>query len=147
MKVTEMAHTDMDALLDEGLRTAIYFLEKNGEFFPFGVTMSPDGKVNHAQGYTGDEQPPSQQVIDHLLAGMKQGAAKGDYRATALVCDTRVSTPGGPVQDAVSVTIEHHSEEPVTCYLPYTSNKGKFDFGELFAGWAERCVFASKQST
>ena len=136
-----MAHPDMDALLDEALNTASYFLEKNGEFFPFGVTMSPNGKINHVEGYTGDEQPPSQEVIDLLLAGMKQGAGKGDYRATALVCDVRVSTPGGPVQDAISVTIEHHTEEPVTCYLPYISTSGKFNFGDLFTERAERRVF------
>ncbi len=71
-----MAHPDMDALLDESLRAAIYFLEKNGEFFPFGVNMSADGKIRHAQGYTGDEHPPSQEVIDILLMGLKQGRMK-----------------------------------------------------------------------
>ncbi len=38
-----MAHPDVDALLDESLTTAVYFLEKNGEFFPFAITMSSSG--------------------------------------------------------------------------------------------------------
>jgi hypothetical protein len=136
-----MAHPDMDTLLDEALRVAVYFLEKNGEFFPFGVTMTRGGKIAHAQGYTGDEQPPSQLVIDLLLHGMRQGASNGDYRAVTLVSDVRVSVPGGPAQDAVSVMVEHLTEEPVTCYLPYTVTNSKFDFGELFAERAERRVF------
>ncbi|NUQ62471.1 MAG: hypothetical protein HUU20_08280 [Pirellulales bacterium] len=70
----------MDALLDEGLRAAIYFLEKNGEFFPFGVTMSPSCEIIHTQGWTGDEHPPSQEVIDVLLHGFAAGAERGEYK-------------------------------------------------------------------
>jgi hypothetical protein len=136
-----MAHPDMDALLDESLQVAIHFLEKNGEFFPFGVTMSRAGEIAHTQGWTGDECPPSQELIDLLLRGFVSGAARGDYKATALIYDVRISLDGDTKTDAIIVTIEHVDDEPVTCFLPYVKNRDAFEFGELVAERAERRVF------
>ena len=136
-----MAHPDMDTLLDEGLQTAIHFLANNGEFFPFGVTMAPDGTVAHVQGYTGDDCPPSQELIDLLLRGFKSGAASGDYISTALISDVRISLDGVTKSDAISVTVEHTDDQPVTCFLPYTKSNGTFEFGEIVAERAERSVF------
>jgi hypothetical protein len=131
----------MDALLDEGLQTAIYFLEKNGEFFPFGIAMKPDGSIAHVQGYTGDECPPSQEVIDLLLRGFKTGATSGDYKSTALISDVRISLDGDTKSDAICVTVEHADDQPVTCFLPYTNANGAFEFGEIIAEHADRRVF------
>ena len=136
-----MAHPDMDALLDEGLQVAVHFLETNGEFFPFGVTMARDGSVAHTQGYTGEEQPPSQEVIDLLLRGFQTGASSGDYKSTALIYDVRVSLDGKTKTDAINVTVEHRDDQPVTCLLPYTKTESGFEFGELIAQRADGNVF------
>ena len=136
-----MAHPDMDTLLDEGLRAAIYFLQKNGEFFPFGVTMSPSCRITHVQGWTGDEHPLSKEVIDVLLRGFTAGAERGEYKATALICDVRVSLDAETTTDAISVGIEHLDDEPVTCLLPYSKNGESFEFGELVAERGDRRVF------
>ena len=139
-----MAHPDMDLLLDEAIRAAIYFLEKNGEFFPFAITMSQSGEITHVQGYVGEEHPPSQDVIDLLQDGLKQRGANGELRATALISDVRVSLPDGGAQDAVSVTVEHQDDEPVTGYLPYTKDGEGFGYGDLFAERAPRLVFPAQ---
>ncbi len=136
-----MAHPDMDTLLDEGLQVAIHFLEKYGEFFPFGVTMASDGRIAHTQGYTEDERPPSQEVIDLLLRGFQSGAASGDYKSTALISDVRVSLDGTAKTDAISVTVEHREDQPVTCLLPYTKTDAGYEFGELIAQRADSNVF------
>ncbi|HEV2969487.1 MAG TPA: hypothetical protein VGY55_05805 [Pirellulales bacterium] len=137
-----MAHPDMDELLNEALDAAEQFLEKIGEFFPFVVTMSPEGEISHAQEYLGEEPPAAEETVDVLIDGLKQAAAKGTYKATALVSDAHLPSPDGKFQDAVSVLLEHQSEPPVTCYLPYKHVKGKFEFGEVFAKRADRRVFA-----
>ena len=137
-----MAHPDMDSMLDEALRVAVHFLEKNGEFFPFGVTMAPDGTINHTQGYTGDECPPSQEVIDLLLRGFQASAAAGACKSTALISDVRISLDGKTKSDAISVAIEHVGEQPVTCFLPYQKSNGGFDFGEIVAERTERQIFS-----
>jgi len=136
-----MAHPDMDALLDEGLQIAIHFLEKNGEFYPFGVTMAPDGSIAHTQGYTGDENPPSQELIELLLRGFQSGATSGDYRATALISDVRVSLNGTTKTEAICVTVEHQEDPPVTCLLPYAKTDAGYEFGELIAQRADSNVF------
>ena len=136
-----MAHPDMNALLDESIRLAVLFLEKNGEFFPFGVTMAPDGTVSHMQGYAGDDQPPSQELIDLLLYGLQTGASSGDYKSTSLIYDVRVSLDGETKTDAISVTLEHRDEHPVTCLVPYTKTTSDIELGEIIAQRADRNVF------
>ena len=136
-----MAHPDMDALLNEGLQTAIHFLEKSGEFFPFGVSMTADGEISHNQGWAGDERPPSQELIDLLLRGFAERAEHGEIKATALIYDVVVSLDGTTKSDAISITVEHAAADPVTCFLPYWKNSDAFEFGELVAEGAERRVF------
>ena len=42
-------------------------------------------------------------------------------------------SPDGKYQEAVCVMLEHKSEPPVICYLPFNHGKGKVDYGEIFA--------------
>jgi hypothetical protein len=136
-----MAHPDMDDLLNEALHAAEDFLEKVGEFFPFVVTMSPDGEISHEQEYLGEEPPPADETVDVLIDGLKQAAAKGRYKATAVVSHAHVPSPDGQFQEAIGVALEHRNDPPVVCYLPFKQSKGRFDFGEVFAKRGERKIF------
>jgi hypothetical protein len=136
-----MAHPDMDDLLNEALHAAEEFLEKIGEFFPFVVTMAPSGEISHAQEHLGEEPPAADETIDVLVDGLKQAAAKGKYKATAVVSHAHMPSPDGKYQEAIGVTLEHRAEPPVICYLPFKQTKGKFDYGEIFAKRGERRVF------
>jgi hypothetical protein len=137
-----MAHPDLDELLNEALDAAEQFLDKIGEFFPFVVTMSPDGEISHAQEHLGEDPPAADETIEVLLDGLKKAAAKGKYKATALVSDAH-HTPSrdGKYNDAISVALEHRTEPPVNCFLPYKHVKGKFEYGEVFAKRGDRRVF------
>ncbi|HEY2148011.1 MAG TPA: hypothetical protein VGH32_08745 [Pirellulales bacterium] len=136
-----MAHPDMDELLNEALHAAEEFLEKVGEFFPFVVTMSPDGEISHGQEHLGEEPPAADKTIDVLVDGLKQAAAKGRYKATAIVSHAHIPSPDGQFHEAISVALEHRNDPPVICYLPFKQTKGRFDFGEVFAKRGERKVF------
>jgi hypothetical protein len=137
-----MAHPDLDELLNEALDAAEQFLDKIGEFFPFVVTMSPDGEISHAQEHLGEDPPEPDETIDVLLAGLTKAAAKGRYKATALVSDAHdMPSPDGKYKDAISVWLEHRTEPPVNCYLPYKHINGKFEYGEVFAKRGDRRVF------
>jgi hypothetical protein len=137
----EMAHPDMDELLNEAFHAAEEFLEKIGEFFPFVVTMAPSGEVSHAQEHLGEEPPAADETIDVLVEGLKNAAAKGKYKATAVVSHAHIASPDGKYQEAISATLEHRTEPPVICYLPFKQTKGKIDYGEIFAKRGERRVF------
>jgi len=136
---------DLDPLLDEALQAACHLLEKNGEFFPFGVVLRSDGETRHVQGWTASEQPPPAEVIDLLLRGFRNGAASREYRATALVRDVRVKDQHQDLTtDAISVTLEHEDGTSINCYLPYTrSDAGALTYGEVFAHPTESNVFAT----
>jgi hypothetical protein len=140
--------TDLDPLLDETLQAACHLLEKNGEFFPFGVVLRSDGERRHVQGWTSSEQPTPTEVIDLLLRDFRTGAASREYRATALVRDVRVTDKHQDVTtDAISVTLEHEDGTSINCYLPYSkSDQSAFTFGEVFAHPTEGTVFATDVS-
>lgn len=118
-------------------------LSQHGEFFPFGATMDPQGNTAVVAGHTGDEQPPSQEVIDLLVSGFRDQAAKGEVKAVGVCLDVRI-TPSGTSgkTDAICARLEHSTGEAVEVYLPY--KKGMFariKYGDLFAGPGETVVF------
>ena len=136
-----MNRDDLDPLLNEALQVACHLLEKNGDFFPFGVVLRSDGGRRHVQGWTGDEQPEPQRVIALLLRGFRKGVESGDYRATALVKDVRVrDAQDGVTKDAVCVTLEHIEGTCINCYLPYAKVGGGYSYGEVFADPGEPAV-------
>lgn len=77
-----------------------------------------------------------------LLRGFQSGASAGDYKSTALVSNVLVSLSGATKTDAISVTVEHHEDQPVICLMPYTKTSSELEFGELIAQRADNNVFS-----
>ena len=109
-------------------------LSKHGEFYPFGSAMSTDGEIEAHAAYDGDEQPPSQQLIDLLTQGFRQQARSGKIRAAAICCDVRTIPPGRSEKtDAICVSAEHQNGEAADVYLPYKKGWfGKISYGVIF---------------
>lgn len=126
---------DLDGMLGVALDAAQTFLTKNGEFYPFGLTIDRDGETSLAAGYTGDEHPDSQSVLDALAAGFLHN--RDGYRAVASVADVRAN--GG---DAVRVEAEHRDGGPaITLLMPYVRKglvKKSVNYGQPSASQAER---------
>jgi hypothetical protein len=136
------ARDDLDLLLDPLLRFAQDQLRKHGEFLPFRNVMRTDGEVRLVAGYTGSERPPSQDVIDTMVAGMRSRAAALEIRAAGICYDVRIRAEDGKPTDAVAVSLEHRAGDTVQLFMPYS--KGRFTglrFGELKAGPGERRIF------
>ena len=83
---------------------------------------------------TGDEHPPSQELIELLTQAYVQQAGEGSLRAAAICADSRVVPPGkSDKTDAIAVALEHQSGEAVSVFLPYRKGwLGKVRYGELF---------------
>ncbi|MBI2190810.1 MAG: hypothetical protein HYU36_02350 [Planctomycetes bacterium] len=143
-----MAHPDLDELLNALYSFAQEMLAKHGEFHPFGVSLSRDGEMALEQGYTGDEHPPSEQMIDTLVGGLRAMAGKQEIRAAGICLDVRVTPPGTTEKsDAICARLEHENGEAVEVYLPYRKGWfGKIKYGEIFAGRGESKVFAGQDS-
>jgi hypothetical protein len=144
-----MAHPDLEELLNFLVPFAQQMLAKHGEFFPFAATMGVDGKIAPAAAHTGSEQPPSQEVIDLLLAGFRRQAARGEIRAAGLCVDVRTVPPGETEKvDAICTRLEHREGDAVHVFLPYRKGwLGRVKYGELFAGRGERVVFAGEHNS
>lgn len=83
----------MDALLDTIIRFAQEMLAKHGGFLPFAAAVTDTGAVEMVGGYTGEEHPPSQAIIDLLYQGLiKQPVVRSELRAFASTLDCRSAT-------------------------------------------------------
>jgi len=134
---------DCEALMNAVLPFGKQMLTRSREIFPFGGTMSVSGEVAQVAGWSGNERPPSRQIIALLNGGFRDGAALGKYRATALVYDIRVVPPGGTEkQHAIAVNLDHRDGYSVVVVFPYTfSDAGALELGSPFAKAGDAVIF------
>ncbi len=139
MTPKEECETLMNALVP----LAEQLLSKYREFYPFGGTMSVDGKIELGASHTGDEHPNSQSLIELLEQGFRDGAKRHLYKATAIIVDVRTIPPGKKERwDAVEVRLDHASGYSVKVVFPYAfSRDGKLEFAPSFAARGERRIF------
>jgi hypothetical protein len=130
---------DLDNLWSSGMELATSLLEKNGEFFPFGMTMDLDGQIAIMGADPGlGEQPPSMKVLEFLYdvaAGTREG-----YRAVAFMADMRVNGA-----DAIGAELEHRDGGPaLLVYLPYAKKglvKKSYSYGQMGVSSGTRRVW------
>jgi hypothetical protein len=117
----------LDELFDVAVSSAFALLEKNGEFFPLGASIAPDGTVGQLAVFDGDEHPESQTVINGLTQAFGQQAAEGAILASAISFDARVRSPEtGEAVDAI-ITRIRAKEYARDIAVPYTlRTKGLF---------------------
>jgi hypothetical protein len=132
----------MDALLDPLIRFAQEMLAKRGEFYPVAAAMTSAGAVEMIGGAVeGEEHPLSKAVIDALYEGLAEGASGGSIRGLGVCFDVRLSE--GDTTDAIQVSLEHTSADPVNVFLPYERQRLQgVKYGELFATPGERRIFS-----
>lgn len=138
-----MTGHDLNVVLDDALKTAIYFLEKSGEFYPFAVVKTHQCEIHHVQIWPEDEKPPSDQVIALLHSQLSKRAMNGDYMVTVITANICLADKErGNVTDAIRAEIESNDAPPVTCYLPYSLRAGVLTLGTLIAEKGNPIIFA-----
>ncbi len=136
-----MSRDDLNELLNAAVDLATDRLAEESEFLPFGLAMqSEDGEILHVEPEEeGIDEP--EQVRTLLIAGLREAALEGRYRAVAIVSDvTLEDDEGEAVTSAVHVALEHADDEPVTCIVPYDIGD-EVELGELAAEPGDRVVF------
>ena len=137
------AKSDVEFLMNDMLPFAEEMLAKHGEFLPYGAALNAQGEVVSIAGYTGEEQPPSQDVIDLLRKSFIDGARKGQFDATALYYDVRIKTNQDETSDAVAIELDHKDGYSVVVFFPYQIELGVVSFGEISAQQGQNSVFQS----
>lgn len=121
------AQDDLDELLGVVVPLAEHLLGKNGEFFPFGGSVSIGGEASLTAADPGlGERPQSDRVLADLYGGAQANASQ--VRAAAFVADVRALG-----SDAVRVELEHHEGVALVVLLPYSRSRFKktVTFGEM----------------
>lgn len=123
-----MTQKDLDDLLDLVVPLAQDMLGKNGQFYPFGATMSRAGETSligedHGLG----EYPQPDEALDDLYDETRENATA--IRAAAFVSDVQVNGDAS----AIRVELEHQDGIARVVLLPYTpAEPGGFPrFGQL----------------
>jgi hypothetical protein len=135
-----------DALLDISVKRARACLDQDGEFYPFAIYIGQDDKIALLAPALTTDRPDVGMLLELLRTGLKRGAAKGMYKATALVYDVSIGDPkGGPERvDCVKITLEDASAagEAEDVYLPYQKIEGGgMAYGDLFTSTGKPRVF------
>lgn len=133
---------ECEVLMNELFPMASMFLNKNGEFYPFGCVMKNDGQIEQVAFYDGDEFPKSEDVIKSLTSVFYQRALKKEVKASGIVWDAKVLCPDNTKSDAVVISLEHNDDYSVTVVFPYKKTLfKKIKWKTLFASEGDRKIF------
>ncbi len=128
-------HPDLDALLNDLLLFAERMLSENSEFYPFGGSITPDGRHISVGARGSSDHPKSQELIDIMTHEFRSQASDGRIHAAGICFDVRVVPPGQIDQtDAIQLALERKGGDAVNVLVPYAQlPDGTFTYGELFA--------------
>jgi hypothetical protein len=142
----ESPKTDCETLMSSVLPFAKKMLDENGEFYPYGAAMRADKGIISVANYDGQEHPQSVDVIDGLKKIFVAGGTSGEFMATALISDVRVTLPSDNTKsDAISVSLDHREGYSVVVFFPYKLEKGVVTVGTVFAQKGKGDIFPAKQ--
>jgi hypothetical protein len=136
------AKDDCEALLNALMHSVEQMLLKHGMIYPFGAAMRPNDEVTLIATLEDDERPPAQAVIDSLLDGLRESAAKGHYKAAAIVFASRVRHAGERTdRSAITVELEHVDRFAALMHYPYSIGADAVTFGEPSVATCSNRIF------
>src|SRR5262249_44675146 len=116
---------DCEVLMNSVLPFAEQMLTTYGEFIPFGGAMRPDGELISVGGDDGNEHPKSVDIIALMKEAYVAAARSGEYKATAIVYDVRITLPAtGDKSDAIAVSLDHRDNYSIVVFFPYRLDNG-----------------------
>lgn len=133
---------ECEVLMNELFPIASTFLNKNGEFYPFGSVLKQDGLVEQVAFYDGNEFPKSEDVIKNLTNVFYQRALDKEIKASGIVWEAKVLCPDNTKSNAIVISLEHSNDYSVTVVYPYKKNFfGKIKWRTMFAAEGDRNIF------
>ena len=119
-------------------------LRENGEFYPYGGYMKPDGTIVEMGAADPDtEHPESKDLIYVLKSSLQELARRRGCKAVAIVFDVTVKLPNSDRKsDAIQVCVEHAEHYAAEVFFPYRRTKKDVVYGETFAQQGKSEVFA-----
>ena len=133
---------EIQDLLNFLLPHAERMLNEHGEFYPYAVALDADGEMSAVPTDVQSDNPDVGDVLVALHKDLREQAAEGTIRASAIAADVTLTDPdSGETTDAVQVELDHAEGDPVDIYVPYETEGDSIKFGELVAAQGREPVF------
>lgn len=138
-----MSREDLAQLLGALVPFAQQQLTEHGTFAPFAGTMTTDGQLRGYGPRPEAEGMQPSEVIDMLMANLRQAAQSGECRAGAICCDVSVAREeGGEKVSAIAVSLEDAEGTAMECFMPYSkAASGEYQYEEVFGGLVPANIF------
>lgn len=135
----DVAHPDLDRLMNFCVPFAQQRLAEDGRFHPFAATLHSSGEITPQATYTGEEHPEVHELVKDYTHLLKNIASRGEASAAALCFDYCLPITGEPSadrakkKDAIAIGLEHCNGESVTVYLPYSKLAEGYAYDPIIA--------------
>jgi hypothetical protein len=138
-----MSREDLASLLGALVPFAQQQLTEHGTFAPFAGAMTLDGQVRGYGARPEAEGMQPAEVVDMLMANLREAAQRGECRAGAICCDVSVAREeGGEKVSAIAVSLEDAEGTAMECFMPYSkSATGEYEYEEVFGGLVPPNIF------
>ncbi|HZV59977.1 MAG TPA: hypothetical protein VFF42_06525 [Candidatus Eremiobacteraceae bacterium] len=138
-----MSREDLATLLGSLVPFAQQQLAEHGTFAPFAGTMTPDGQVRGYGTRPEAEGMQPSEVMDMLMANLREAAKNGECRAGGICCDVSVAREaGGEKVSAIAVSLEDAEGTAMECFMPYSKTAaGEYEYEEVFGGLVPPNIF------
>ncbi|MEM9291514.1 MAG: hypothetical protein AAGD01_07535 [Acidobacteriota bacterium] len=142
----ELEHEDLRRLYVEAVNLAFTLLDGFGGFAPFAVVQRIDGTVLPFDTLDVGEPAPDARLIEHLTSLLQEEVVAQRVQASAVIFDAEVRPRGllEPI-DAICVRLEHHAQDPVTCYQTYRRQRKKLINGRVIVVPGLARIFPTKR--
>jgi len=127
---------DCEALMSAVLPVAEQVLTEQRRLSPFGSTLSSADQIVQVGSAARDDGVDSAQVFADFEASFRDGAQRGELKATALVSLREGS------ESAVLVHLDHRENYSIVVTFPYHFTvAGELSIGDPFAAEGEHEIF------
>lgn len=126
---------DCEALMSAVLPECERMLIEHRAFRAFGSTLSADGRITQLGGWVDSSEPTSFELVVELEESFRDGALRGELKATALLQSVTVVPPGqSETQTAIAIRLDHRDDYSLVVTFPYRfSPAGELAIDEPFA--------------
>ena len=133
---------DCEALMSALLPVAERALSEHRTLSPFGLTLSASEQIVQVGGF-GLPSLDDATLIAQFRDSFRDGAARGELKATALAYSAKGGVPGqAPLGEAVFVHLNHRDKYSIVVTFPYHfGDDGELVIEEPFANDGSHDVF------
>ena len=134
---------ECEELMSSVLPFAEQMLTERRALVPFGSTLSAAGQIAQVGGGASNEGVDDATLIAEFEDSYRDGARRGELKATALVYSVAGAALGSqPAQSAVAVRLDHRDEYSIVVTFPYRfTEAGELVIEEPYAAEGAHKIF------